>query len=181
MPSRRRRQIFHEMFWYQNVAAFKTFFSNGNNKERMSEFMQEVRGENGAEIGDSIIYVAWRGNWRRLSGDGNCNVAGLITDHEEAHTKTVYPTIQSTPKMSVVVQGGHCMRCEVIFRRYWHSSNHPCNIFNLHVLVDNGTGKNRKFLNLIKYDLTGIQRKWWLGVLYGSKRQATVGKIKRAI
>ena len=39
-------------------ADFKKFLSNGDNKERMSELMEEVWVESGAEIGERIIYVA---------------------------------------------------------------------------------------------------------------------------
>ena len=57
----------------------------------MSELMEEVWVESGAEIGERINYVARGGHCRRISRDGNYNnVAGLMTDHEEADKKIAY-------------------------------------------------------------------------------------------
>ena len=38
----------------------------------------------------NLVYVARRGHCRRISVDGNCHIAGLTADHEEADTKIAY-------------------------------------------------------------------------------------------
>eukprot|EP00794_Sanderia_malayensis_P020850 gene20850-biopygen15376 len=139
---------------------FKKFLSNGENKERMFELLEDVWVDIAAEVGERIIYVARGGRCQRISGNGNFIVEGLATDHEEADTKIAYLAKHAEE------QFGEDSVCVV------RSSSGDTDIpvillampFNLHVMIDNGTGKSRKYLDLRQSGLSDIQRSALLGM-----------------
>ena len=69
---------------------FKTFLTNGDNKERMFEVIEEVWKENSGKIGERIVYFARGGTCTMITRTTTVDIEDLATDHEEADTKIAY-------------------------------------------------------------------------------------------
>ena len=112
--------------------------------------------ENGGPLGDFAI----GGKYKKISNSRSADVEELQTDHEEADTKIFY-LIQHAAKSS----NGQQIICAV------RSSSGDTIILlgmdlenNVQILIDNGSGKNRKFLELNLCDLTDQQKKSLVGM-----------------
>lgn len=143
-------------------ANFTTFLANGTNKERLFELIEEVWKSERNALEDRIIYFS-RGNaCIKISRQGVENVEELATNHEEADTK-----ICSFFHHAHLCNNGEEMIC--LLRSSSGDIDIPIILLanekpNLHVYVDNGTGKSRKLLDLTACDLTTIQKQALLGV-----------------
>ena len=137
--------------------------TNGDNKERMFEVIEEVWKENSEKIGERIVYFARGGTCTMITRTATVDVEDLATDHEEADTKIAY-LIQHAANTN------HDKDIVCIVRSNSGDIDIPIILSgielerNVHVYIDNGTGKNRRILALNKCDLTDQQQKALVGV-----------------
>ena len=117
--------------------------------------------ENGGPLGERNVYFARGGKCKKISNSGSVDVEELETDHEEANTKIAY-LIQHAARSS----DGQQIICVV------RSSSGDIDIMllgmdlenNVHIFIDNGSGKDRKLLELNLCDLTDQQKKSLVGM-----------------
>ena len=125
-------------------ADFKTFLTNGDNKERMFEVIEEAWKENSEKIGERIVYFARGGTCTMITRTTTVDVEDLATDHEEADTKIAY-LIQHAANTN------HDKDIVCVVRS--NSGDIDISIIllgielerNVHVYIDNGTGKTEEF------------------------------------
>ena len=126
----------------------------------MFELIEEVWMENGGPLG----VFARGGKCKKISDSGSADVEELQTDHEEADTKISY-LIQHAARSS----NGQQIIC--IVRSSSGDTDIPIILLGMvlenkvQILIDNGSGKNRKFLELNLCDLTDQQKKSMVAVL----------------
>ena len=144
-------------------ADLKKFLNNGDNKERLFEIMEEVWIQNKHLFGERIVYFARGSKCTMITQNGSTNISDLETDHEEADTKIAY-LIQH----AVRDNEGQRMVCTV------RSSSGDIDIpvillgmdtnDNVDIFIDNGSGKNRKILDLQACQLSSLQKKALVGL-----------------
>lgn len=143
-------------------ANFNAFLANGNNKERLFELIEEVWKSERTALEDRIILFARRNACVKITRQGVEHVEDMATNHEEADTK-------------VCSLFHHALRCNngeettCLLRSSSGDIDIPIILLanedpNLHVYIDNGTGKSRKLLDLAACDLTTIQKQALLGM-----------------
>ncbi len=141
-------------------ADFNKFLSNGDNKERMFGLMEDVWAESGAEICERIIYLARGGHFHRISRGTKCIAAELATNHEGTDTKIAYLAKHAEQDLG---QDSVCL-----VRSSSGDTDLPVVLLvmplNLNIIIDNGTWRNRKHLDLSKSGLTVMQGKALLGM-----------------
>jgi hypothetical protein len=143
-------------------ANFTNFLANGTNKERLFELIEEVWKSERNALEDRIIYFSRRNACIKITSQEFENVDELVTNHEEADTK-----ICSFFHHAHLCNNGEETTC--LLRSSSGDIDIPFILLanekpNLHVFVDNGTGKSRKLLDLTACDLTTIQKQALLGV-----------------
>ena len=141
---------------------FKAFLSNGANKERLFQLIEEVWAENAPKLGERVIYFARKNQCQKLSRDGAVSVEELQDNHEEADTKICYLLHHAHQ-----VNQGEYTKCVV--RSCSGDIDIPIILLgnelpNLHVLIDNSTGKNRKLYDLSACVLSTIQKQALVGL-----------------
>ena len=144
-------------------ADFKKFLNNGDNKERLFEIIEEVWIQNKHLFGERIVYFARGSKCTMITQNGSTNISDLETDHEEADTKIAY-LIQH----AVRDNEGQRMVCTV------RSSSGDIDIpvillgmdtnDNVDIFIDNGSGNNRKILDLQACQLSSLQKKALVGL-----------------
>lgn len=143
-------------------ANFKRFLSNGDNKERMFELMEQVWLESSDQLNGRSLYVARASSCVKIENGVSTNVPELENDHEEADSKIAFMIKHATRGNS---EGTVCMV---------RSSSGDIDIpvilvalageLNTRVLIDNGTGKSRKILDVSACKLSEKQKKALLGL-----------------
>ena len=136
-------------------ANFKRFLSNGKNKERMFELMEKVWLERSNELSGRSIYVARASSCIKIENGIATNVPELENDHEEAYSKIAFMIKHATRENS------ESTVCVV------RSSSGDIDIplivvageFEARILIDNGTGKYRKILDVSACKLSRKQKK----------------------
>ena len=138
-------------------ANFKRFLSNGENKERMFELMEQVWIESSNQLSGRSLYVARASSCVKIENGVSTKVPELENDHEEADSKIAFMIKHAEAREDTV--------CMV------RSSSGDIDIpvilvageFNSRILIDNGTGKSRKILDVSACRLSEKQKKHFLG------------------
>ena len=139
-------------------ANFKRFLSNGENKERMFELMEQVWIESSNQLSGRSLYVARASSCVKIENGVSTKVPELENDHEEADSKIAFMIKHAEAREDTV--------CMV------RSSSGDIDIpvilvageFNSRILIDNGTGKSRKILDVSACRLSEKQKKALLGL-----------------
>lgn len=142
-------------------AAFKRFLSNGENKERMFELMEQVWLESRDQLTGRSLYVARGSSCVKIKNGTSTDVPELENDHEEADTKIAFLIRHAARANS---EGTVCM-----VRSSSGDIDIPVILVaaefnNTRTLIDNGTGKSRKILDLSACKLSEKQKKALLGL-----------------
>jgi len=143
-------------------AAFGQFMCNGGNKERMMELIEQVLCEEESLIGDRVVYYA-RGNLcMKITSHCSEEIPALATDHIEADTKICYLTQHALDENS----GGPTV---CVVRSSSGDTDIPIILLanereNLKIIIDHGSGKGRRFLDLSQCQLTELQKRALLGI-----------------
>ena len=143
---------------------FKNFLDNGTNKERLLELIEDVWKGEAAALGSRVVYFARQCTCVRLTSQRVETIEELRTNHEEADIKIcylLYHAVQSNNNEETVY---------VV-----HSSSGDINIPvillakempNLLAYVDNGSGKNRRVMDLSSCSLSKDQKKHFLPYMH---------------
>lgn len=143
-------------------AAFGQFMCNGKNKDRMLELIEQVLQEEGPLLADRVVYYARGNSCTKITSQCSEEVQSLMTDHIEADTKICYLTQHALMKNS----GGPTI---CVVRSCSGDTDIPIILLaneceNLRVIIDNGSGKSRRILDLSHCQLTDIQKQALLGL-----------------
>ena len=131
---------------------------NGENKERLFQLFEETwADEKKEDIGERHIYFARGNSCVKMTNQSVSRIEELNTDHEEADSKVSYliqHAIDTYPEVS-----------EVCIRSCSGDVDIPLILigsFGCHtdtnIVVDNGTGKNRKKIRIDSSKLTQLQQ-----------------------
>ena len=130
----------------------------------MFKVIEEVWKQNSEKIGERSVYFAREGTCTMITRTTTVDVEDLATDHdEEADTKIAY-LIQDAANTN------HDKDIVCVVRSNSGDIDIPIILLglelerNVHVYIDNGTGKNRRVLALNKCDLNDQQRNASVGV-----------------
>lgn len=134
---------------------FKNSLNNGVNKERLFELIEEVWSENARDLGEKVIFFARKDGCVKMSREGTQRIHELQMNHEEADTKVCfllhYAHQQNENEETVGILRSHSGDIDIPVILL--SNEIP----NLHIYIDNGTGKHRKILDLASCDLSRNQ------------------------
>ena len=136
-------------------ANLKRFLSNGENKERLFELMEKVWLEGSNELSGRSLYGARASSCIKNENGIAANVPELENDHKEADSKIAFMIKHATRENS---EGTVCVV---------RSSSGDIDItvvlvageFEARILIDNGTEKYRKILDVSACKLSGKQTK----------------------
>ena len=141
---------------------FVAFLSNGQNKERLFELVEEVWVGNSNVLGDREIYFSRKDGCIKINRFGVSTIDDLRSNHEEADTKVcflLHHALQQNEGRETICILRSCSG-DIDIPVILLASHVP----NLQVFIDSGTGKNRKILDLAACDLSVTQRKALLGL-----------------
>ena len=141
---------------------FTSFLSNGKNKERLFELVEEVWVNNKKVLGTRTVYFARSDRCTKISNRSVDTVEELQTNHEEADTKICYLL-----HFAMRNNGGQETSCVV--RSCSGDIDMPIILLanedpNLHILIENGVGKGKKLLDLTQCELSPEQKQALLGL-----------------
>ena len=141
---------------------FKRFLSNGDNKERLFELIEEVWVQERTSIGERVIYFARKDKCTKITCNESISAPELDTNHEEADTKVCY-------LLNHASQGNTNQESTCLLRSSSGDIDIPIILLaneqrNLRIFMDTGTGKDRKLLDLSACDLSNQQNQALLGV-----------------
>lgn len=141
---------------------FVAFLSNGQNKERLFELVEEVWVSYSSLLGNRVIYFSRKDSCIKITSLGMSIVEDLRCNHEEADTKVCF-------LLHHALQQNEGRETICVLRSCSGDIDIPvillaCQTPNLLVFIDSGTGKNRKILDLAACDLSAIQREALLGL-----------------
>ena len=141
---------------------FQKFLCNGDNKERLFQLIENTWAENKEAIGERDIYFARGSSCVKMTNESVIRIEALDTDHDEADSKVSYlirHAIDTYPDIREV-----CIRSSsgdvdipVILIGSFGSYTSTT------ILVDNGTGKNRKKIRIDSSRLTELQQQALVG------------------
>lgn len=143
------------------IPEFATFMKNGNNKRQMLERIKDVLVEERNQLGSRVIFFTVGSECLRISVDGYAVVNELCTDHIEADTMIAYLAKHALDK-----NGGGKTTClvrspsgdidiPIILMNHQHE--------NLSIVIDNGTGKFRKYLSISDSPLSVMHKTAMVG------------------
>ena len=141
---------------------FKQFLSNGNNKERLFELIEDVWKDKTENLENRVVYFARKSTCMKISAQGIEDVPELYTNHEEADTKISYLAHHALEN-----NNGRVTTC--IVRSPSGDIDIPVILLasqspNLKIYIDNGIGKQRKMLDLSSCELSSHQKEALLGM-----------------
>ena len=145
---------------------FQKFLSNGENKERLFELIENTWIERSEKLSGRVVYFARRDACKRITDEDVREVEELRTDHEEADTKIAYLIQHAIDTHENIVD--ICVRSSsgdvdipIILLGIFGCRDIP-------ITVDNGTGKYRRKLRIDSSSLTRLQQKALVGYHGGS-------------
>ena len=136
--------------------------SNGQNKERLFELVEEVWVSHSSLLGDRVIYFSRKDSCLKITSFGVSIVEDLRCNHEEADTKVcflLHHALQQNEGRETICVLRSCSG-DIDIPVILLASHVP----NLQVFIDSGTGKNRKILDLAACELSATQREALLGL-----------------
>lgn len=144
---------------------FQKFLNNGENKDRLLEIVETVLIKHKNNLGKRVVYFARGAHCYRIDCEDAELVEELVTDHIEADTKIVYLAIHAHRMNSV---DRHPTRIVVrspsgdtdIVVLLLQITTAP----SLNISIDNGVGKNRKYILLSECSLQPQQKRSLIGV-----------------
>ncbi len=142
---------------------FKKFLKNGDNKECMSEIIEEVFVDMKSTLEERILYFATSGTCSKITKEHSSKIQELRTVHEEADSKVVYLVKHASTnadtnqhKICVVRSSSRDTDIPIILLSCF-------TIENTHVFIDNGTGKSRRLLDMEACNLSRQEKKALVG------------------
>ena len=140
---------------------FQKFLSNGANKERLFELIENSWVENREKLSYRVVFFARSDKCRKVTEDGASELEELRTDHEEADTKIAYliqhaaDTHDNIGEICVRSSSGDIDIPVILLGLFGHQ--------RIPITVDNGTGKNRRKLRIDSTTLSRVQQKALVG------------------
>ena len=139
------------------------FLKNGTNKENTMAVIEQVAIEERSKLlrPGRTFYIARTNQCTMISRDLVESKPELNSDHMEADTKFVYLTNHAlhennnNPTQCVIRSCSGDIDIPIILLAHIRP--------NLQIIIDNGTGKSRKFLDLNKCELSELERQALLG------------------
>ena len=140
---------------------FQKFLSNGANKERLFELIENSWIESKAVLWNRVVFFARGADCKRIRNQDVIEVAELKTDHEEADTKIAYLIQHAIDHHDNINE--ICVRSPsgdidipVILVSLFGDKDTP-------ITVDNGTGKHRRKLRIDSSSFSRLQQNALLG------------------
>ena len=134
------------------------FLSVGENKERLFNLILEGLTDEKDKLGSRVVYFSNIESCAKITSTNVNIVESLRCTHEEADTKLVALVKNAdVPDDQMVMVRSPSGDIDILY--LFLSQN-----FNFNIYIDNGTGANRKMLDLYSTSLSAVQRKAVLGV-----------------
>ena len=132
---------------------FSDFLRNGDNKAMLLNLIEQALIEDSTKLIDRTIFYSNKDDCTRISTNNSCIIAELASDHEEADTKLV--ALVKASQLSyddTVLIRSPSGDIDVLVLFLMHSAEGP------RILVDNGTGKSRKIIDISTSGLSSKER-----------------------
>lgn len=136
-----------------------SFLCNGDNKEMLFNILQRAIVEGGSQLGDRIVLFSNKSQCTKVAENGVEVLEGWASDHEEADTKLV-----------ALVKAANLSPNDAVMIRSPSGDIDILALFLSHdfggtrILVDNGTGKARKIIDMQSSKLGNEKRTALLGL-----------------
>ena len=135
------------------------FLRNGSNKEMLFNFIEQAFNEDKHRLQNRVIFFSNKDHCQKISCFEASIVPEKASDHEEADTKLVAlvesSNIASNYSVMVRSPSGDT---DILVLFLLHQFD------GLRVLIDNGTGKNRKILDMSTSSLSTVYRQELAGM-----------------
>ncbi len=140
-------------------SGFVKFLQNGENKEMLFELMKRSIIEEREDLCDRTVYFSGISECTKISKDKVTEDVDLSCNHEEADTKLVAlaAACSAEPGSTII---GRSPSGDIHILALFVGNELP----SIRVLVDNGTGKNQKILDVTSSELSDKERKALLGL-----------------
>ena len=138
---------------------FFSFLKNGSNKVMLLNLLEQAIIEDKKWLGSRIVFYSNKSHCTRICSSSSIMVPEFASDHEEADTKLIARAHQanlSTDHSVLVRSPSGDIDILVLF--LLHFSQSP------RILVDNGTGKARKIIDMSTSPLSLAKRKTLAGM-----------------
>ena len=138
---------------------FPRFLQNGENKEMLLNLLLRAFIERKHQLGRKSIFFSGKSNCRKVTENEVMVVNSLESNHEEADTKLIALVhAADVPSGDYVMVRSPSGDIDVLVLFVAHDFN------DIHVLIDNGTGKSRQIFDATSSTLDDNKRKALLGL-----------------
>ena len=138
---------------------FANFLRNGDNKEMLFNLIQQSIEQAKKSLGERIVYFSNKANCKKITQYEAVFSNQLKSDHEEADTKLVAlvraRTLQPGQSVMILSPSGEIDILALFLRHDFPG---------VQILVDNGSGKSRKIVDVTSSEMSTKQRKALLGM-----------------
>ena len=138
---------------------FFSFLKNGSNKVMLLNLLEQAIIEDKKRLGSRIVFYANKSHCTRICSSGSIMVLEFASDHEEADTKLIAVAHQANlPTDHSVLVRSPSGDIDILVLFLLHFSQGP------RILVNNGTGKARKIIDMSTSPLSLAKRKALAGM-----------------
>ena len=135
------------------------FLRNGDNKAMLFDLIQQSIEEDKNSLGDKVVYFSNQSVCKKINQDKAIALPELTSDHEEADTKLVaFLRASQLPPGSTAMIRSPSGDIDIITLSFCHDFS------DTQILIDNGSGKNRKIIDVTSSGLSPDQRRALLGM-----------------
>jgi len=134
------------------------FLRNGQNKEMLFNLLETAIIEEKTQLGDKTVYYSNKSWCTKITSTTSSRVDALLSDHEEADTKLVALVNSCNLAGNTVLVRSPSGDIDILVLFLLHQFE------NKRVLIDNGTGKSRKIIDMSSTNLTDVQRQALAGM-----------------
>lgn len=137
---------------------FTSFLRNGENKEMLINLIQKAIEEGRNDLSSKTIFFSNKSQCTKITRDEVSVIEYLASDHEEADTKLVaLAHAANVPPGDTIMIRSHSGDIDILALFVAHG-------FAVKVLIDNGTGKARKIIDVTSSTLDLEKRKALIGL-----------------
>ena len=138
---------------------FDNFLKNGDNKEMLFNLIQQSIEDDKESLGEKVLYFSNKVECKKITQNAAEASHELMSDHEEADTKLVALVRSSTlqPGNTAMIRSPSG-DTDIVALFLGHEFP------DVQILIDNGTGKDRKIIDVTSSELSASQKKALLGM-----------------